>query len=55
VAVRRTIGCGPRGAELLCDVNNSAVVATEYEAMHEIGACVRGVVMAILTADSVFQ
>lgn len=49
------IGCGPRGAELLCDVNNSAVVATEYETMHEVGACVGEVVMAILTVDSVFQ
>jgi hypothetical protein len=49
------IGCGQRGAELLCDVNNTAMVATEYEAMREVGTCVREVVMAILTVDSVFQ
>jgi len=52
--VRPTIGCGPRSARRLCDVDNSAVVATTFEAMREVARWRPEVVMAIWIVDSGF-
>lgn len=41
--------------EQLCNVNNSTMVATVFEAMRKVGTCIREVVMVILVVDSVFQ
>jgi hypothetical protein len=49
------IGCGDRRAERFGVVNNSAEVATAFEAMREVDTCLREVVMTISTVDGVFQ